>query len=51
MSFAHGIDDVGKVEQPLLLAELGIEHHLEQQITELPFSPCQSSLSMASATS
>ena len=36
---AHGIDDVGKVEQSLLLAELGIEHDLEQQITELPLQP------------
>ncbi|MNO61297.1 hypothetical protein D3C76_519420 [compost metagenome] len=33
---AHRIDYVGKIEQPLLLAELGVEDHLEQQIPEFP---------------
>ncbi|MNS15793.1 hypothetical protein D3C72_474320 [compost metagenome] len=31
---AHRIDYVGKIEQSLLLAKLGVEDHLEQQIPQ-----------------
>lgn len=48
---AHRIDYVGKIEQSLLLAKLGVEDHLEQQIPSSPFNPSQSWVSMASATS
>ncbi|MNQ98607.1 hypothetical protein D3C85_1143070 [compost metagenome] len=30
----HRGDDIGEIEQPLLLAQLCVEHHLEQQIAE-----------------